>query len=317
MMNRLIDLIFLKSLQGIVLIRFLRLTRLYWRYNRRASLPNPVVPKTIHDKWFWRKVFDRNPSFMQVTDKLGLRVWMLDKKVDIQTPHVFWQGSRAEDTPDDLLDQGVVIKANHACAMNIFLPTPPEDRAAIIEQANGFLKKRHGQREFQWAYFNVKPTLFVEEFIPNMTMEFKFYSFGDRIERLVAIYDRFNNTSADIWLPDGDDGFRRSDSAAVIAKKQAERPLPLVITKATTIARQLGSYFDHIRVDMLSDGTNLWLGELTVYNLGGHFMGIDAENLERMNEAWNIERSWFLSTPQTGWRGFYQRALRRSLAVTR
>ena len=316
MIKDLIDQLFLKCLHGIILIRFPRLTLRHWRYNRRQYLPNPVVPKTIHDKWFWRKVFDRSPDFVQVTDKIGLRVWLKHKKINIGTPRIFWQGSRAEDIPAHLLDQGVVIKANHGCAMNIFLPTSEKNHQAIIEQANGFLKKRHGEHEVQWSYFNVKPTLFVEELIPDMTMEFKFYCFGDRIERLGIIYDRYTNLSADIWLPDNDGGFRRSETGSVIAKKQAGRPLPTAIAKAAPIARQLGGYFDHIRVDMLSDGSNFWLGELTVYNLGGHFMGIGDQNLERMNEGWNIERSWFLSTPQSGWRGIYQRALRRRLAET-
>ena len=57
-----------------------------------------------------------------------------------------------------------------------------------------------------------------------------------------------------------------------------------------------------MRVDLLTDGERLWLGELTVYNLGGVFPDCGHRADSNLSRAWDIGGSWFLTTQhQSPW----------------
>jgi hypothetical protein len=59
----------------------------------------------------------------------------------------------------------------------------------------------------------------------------------------------------------------------------------------------------------------IFFSEFTVYPLSGRG-GSNRHLRDLRNAGWDIRRSWFLSTPQTGWKGIYAAALRRWLDTT-
>ena len=112
---------------------------------------------------------------------------------------------------------------------------------------------------------------------------------------------------------DENDSLKPSDANALVGQNRANLPLPDCTDAALTISRQIGAHFDHMRVDFISDGTSLWLGELAVYNLAGNFKDIGSHENEALKKAWDIRKSRFLTVPQTGWRKVYAAALLRRL----
>lgn len=298
-----------------LLLRHPRLAHWYWRMDRFKRLPNPARPRTMNEKYFWRKIFDRRPEFIEISDKLQVRGWLKKHQIEIDAPAIIWTGDRPEDIPDDLLESGVVAKTNHGSGTNVMLKNAPPDRADFNQRLRKYLRKPQGRKRLEWAYFGIKRKLLLEQMIPNITTEFKVYTFGTQIERLVIIYDRFGENTADVWLPDGHGSWAMFDGAAAVAKR-ANRPLPANTEAALAVSREVGAHFDHMRVDILSDDTKLWFSELTIYNMGGHlpFVG-DVEN-EPVNTSWRLEDSWFMRTPQTGWKKRYANHLRRALALS-
>ena len=168
------------------------------------------------------------------------------------------------------------------------------------------------------GYFDIPRELFIEREIPpgpDGLGELKFYTFGERITRIVHISGRFDGMRANVWIPDDKGTLQRSEHRAAVAPPDPSRPLPARIDQALQIARRLGSEFDHLRVDLLWDGAQLWLGELTVYNQSGRFPGKEGTDPEAVTAgAWDLRRSAFLRQPPSrGWRALYARALRRAL----
>ncbi|MBN2907116.1 MAG: hypothetical protein JXJ18_10450 [Rhodobacteraceae bacterium] len=67
--------------------------------------------------------------------------------------------------------------------------------------------------------------------------------------------------------------------------------------RAIWIGRRLGAGFDQIRVDLLSDGRDIWSGELKVYSGAGKFHLTGHNPDAQISRAWKIRRAAFLRDP--------------------
>lgn len=291
----------------------------YRRYfEASGTVPNVAFPRSVNEKFFWRKLFDHDPRFTVVTDKLACKDWVRQRVPELAAPAVLWQGSDPDDIPDPVLSGDVVVKSSHGWNANFFVRGGRYDRADLTAQARKWLLDRHGRRKLEWAYYDIPPRLFVEEMVagagPDLE-ELKLYTFGSWIERVVHILDRFGDARTHVWDADAEGRLvRRSESVDPDDTGSAD-PLPPTLDRALDIARRIGVEFDHMRVDLLTSGDDLWLGELTVYNRGGHVRVGGRDPDTQAARAWDIRRSAFLRTPpENGWRGAYARALARALA---
>ncbi len=318
--RRAIDSILFSSVWAWVILNYPKQYLLYLNLSRKkGALPLPVLPRNANDKFFWRKVFDHDPRFPIISDKLAVKDWVRQEGIDVKTARVVWQGKDAHQIPHSLLDEPIVLKANHGWNMNIFIRGGEHNREGIIQTANSFLNKTHGEQTGEWGYRDIPRCLFAEEMLgkgDKEVFELKFYTFGDKLGRLIVIYDRYGDAAADVWMPDEDGTFRLTEETTAVTEKRAGRPLPRSSKHAEEIAREIGSRFDHMRVDLFTDSQEIWLSELTIYNLGGHMMDYGHDPDSPLNTVWDLRRSWFLSTPQRGWRRMYANALRRKINHT-
>jgi len=45
--------------------------RVIWTYRQKVGAwPNPAWPNKLDEKFLWRKIFDRNPEFVMIYDRL-------------------------------------------------------------------------------------------------------------------------------------------------------------------------------------------------------------------------------------------------------
>jgi hypothetical protein len=288
------------------------------RHNRGLGIPRPDIafPLTANEKYAWRKLFDRDPRFVVLSDKQAAKDWVANLCLDVRVPTTLWFGTDAHDIPETVLKGDVVIKATHGCRMNIFVKDSQYDHAQLLIKANGFLEKSHGRRKLEWAYFSVPQRLLVEEMIRPASgdlIDLKLYTFGPHVEQIVLISKNEQGRAGAIWEPDSDGRFRMLEIKTAISERIDRRPLPDCIGQALQLASEIGTEFDHLRVDFLTDGTRLYLGEITIYNLGGraHHTGDMVDT--PLNRSWDLRRSWFLRSPQKGWRKAYAAALRRAI----
>jgi hypothetical protein len=141
--------------------------------------PDPAFPTPRSDKYAWRKVFDRNPLFTEVSDKLTAKTYALTHCPEVRVAKTLWTGSRPEDIPDDLLSGNVVVKANHGSSWNYFVRDGNCNREELNRLANGWLSRRFRWRHAERGYYGVEPVLFVEEMLLEkeepIHNEYKFY----------------------------------------------------------------------------------------------------------------------------------------------
>ncbi|MEL6914950.1 MAG: ATP-grasp fold amidoligase family protein [Pseudomonadota bacterium] len=274
-----------------------------------------AAPRSANAAFTWRKLMDRDPRWTVLSDKLAAKHFIAALGVAARLPATLWEG-RAQDVPARYLGADVVIKSNHGSGTSLF---PARDGLAPEAVRRGIARaaaQNHGRAAHEWGYFDIVRKIFVEEHLASRgpLMELKIYTYGPRVLRVVQIRSEPGRPRiGSAWFYDETGTLVRSDQPTAISKVIDRGPLASQVPEALDIAARLGSYFDHLRVDFIVADEGLYLGELTVYSQAGWLVGGYAP-ASGPSLCWDIRRSWFLRTPQRGWKGIYARALARHCA---
>jgi hypothetical protein len=284
----------------------------------KGRLPHLGLPRTADDKFLWRKLFDHDPLFTILCDKVAVKTWAREACPDLDTAPLLWAGPDPADIPEAVLAGDVIVKANHGCGTNLILRGGHRDRAALIAQARAWLATDHGKRRREWGYADIPRQILVEPLMApasDPVQDLKYYCFGDRILRMIQIVGRSEGSmSARIYEPDAAGSLQVTDIPAEVTPLLYHGGLPGTATRAEDLARRIGAGLDHVRVDFLTNGKALWLGEMTLYNLAGRLTRGGSDPGHPANLAWDLRRTHFLrNPPRTGWRARYAAALLREL----
>ncbi len=283
----------------------------YWRNVRR--FPDIAVPTDVNEKMLWRKIFDRNPDFVQFSDKLRAKQYVRRRAPDIAQCPVLWNGTDLDDLPDHLSGQPCLLKVNHSSGMNLALDGGPVDRRALKKSTRSWLAHRHDRVHGEWAYRDVVPEFFLEADISagqqSDLVDLIVYVFSNTVTLIVATIGEKTDREQ-VALFDAKGG--RLDAVPVSYRngwRAAALPdsfdLPMDAAALVHFALAIANGTDHLRVDFMWNGEELYFCEITVYPGGGYRAYSDPAIVELMTRSWNIADSWFLRSPQTGWRRQY------------
>ncbi len=277
-----------------------------------GHLPNPAAPESYHERVLWRKIFDRNPLFVTLTDKLAAKAHIRSACPGLALPRTLWSGRDAIDIPLDLLAGNVVVKTNHGCAMNIFVANGDPDRGFIIAKARHWLTKRYGRRDGEWAYRPVVPTVFVEERLAlagsSIATDIKVHVCGgvithawveDKVARRSLLLDRDANP-----LPGRDPDYPREDQAVPVNARLLD-----FVRQAISMAPVIAGDLDYIRVDFLVTDRCLYAGEIVVYPGAGYGTTTNPAFAGEIERLWRLDRSHYLRQRHSGLAGVYASAL--------
>ena len=290
------------------------------KYRRRfGRMPDVCLPGDQTERMLWRKIFDRNPLYALMMDKLAMRAFVRSRCPDLPLSEIVWVGTEATGIPDALLGNGYVVKANNGSGRNIF-PGSGAKREDIIATLSRWLRQPYGVNRGEWAYRNVQPTAYVEKRVAappgGELTEFNCQVAMGRCFLVSALqnvkqptlrraaFDREGNR-----LPFfGADPTRERPVAAL----PDDFRLPAVYPTLVRYAETLGRDSDYARVDFLCAGERFQFGEFTVYHSSGYERF--TEPLERIFAAnWDLRHAWFMRQCWRGPLGWYAAAFRAAL----
>ena len=288
-----------------------------------GTRPKLYVPETIWDKYLWRKIFDHDPQFTVFCDKLAAKHYAASRCPDLPAAKVLWQGDDVGLAPTDLLMGPGFLKSNHGSGFYLRLDQQPGGIDELRTITDGWLggwhhtKPRKWRYRGQWGYKNVPRTLFIEEDLTGGSgkpiVDFAVYVFGGKVTHMSVMLNHKTKHQRYARF-DGRGG--RSQTEQTSAKF---RPLPkdfkppVSVAEICEVAKALAGASDHLRIDLIWNGQDLYFSEITVYSQGGFVRHLDQALMAEMTEAWDLRRSWFLTHPQSGWRRLYADWLRRTL----
>lgn len=303
------------------LLLTLRYPALVARFVKKLGyLPNPAAPRRYHELMLWRKIIDRNPLFVTLTDKLAAKDYIRRVCPELPRATVLWSGRNPADIPPELLAGNVVVKANHGCAMNIFVSAGQPNCTAVVARARRWLNRCYGRSHGEWAYRPIVPAVFVEQRLElsggTIATDIKVHLCSGVVchvwaeDKQAGRSHLFDGEGKP--LPGRDPDYPREDQALPVSDRVVD-----YVRQAAAIAPRIAGDLDHIRIDFLVTDRGLYAGEITVYSAAGYGTWTNPAIMATIERNWRLDRSDFLRKRHRGIAGLYANALiARCLADT-
>ncbi|MFT3894473.1 MAG: ATP-grasp fold amidoligase family protein [Anaerolineales bacterium] len=278
--------------------------RLMWMY---LDVVDPL-PGTMRDfawKVRWRMRNDRNPLFVTIQDKYGVKEYARQKGV--RTAETYFVSDEPESIPFDSLPERYFIKASHGCKWNIYCDNKTfyyygdgEDfigrrnyasheisREQVIEYCRSWLGRKYSKR--QWAYRHIVPRIMVEEVLEQRgggeLVDYRCFTFNGKVR---AIY--VDSPTASVHLQRKFVDVNWMELPVNNPKETLHHVLPEkpdTLDEMIAVSEKLSHGLDFIRVDLYDTTRGVILGEMTVYHNGGEPMPTPDKSFNRwLGEQW-------------------------------
>jgi len=265
----------------------LRLISLYYR--RFGYLPDLKRPSTFNEKLQYKKLHDRNPLLTIAADKLASKLYVKGKVPEIYIPKTLWQGTDINEIQFEKLPNDYVFKANHTSQTIEIIRSGKHLSSSLMKKlTRSWLKHDQSGALGEWAYENIVPQVFVEEFLDfNDTVpdDYKFFVFNGKVKLIQLDTGRFKCHRRNMFNREWEElGFEYNHKRLELIPEK-----PMFIDKMVEYAEILGKDFDFIRVDFYFYKRMITYGELTVYP-GAGFEKFPTKELDlEFGEYWNLD----------------------------
>lgn len=229
----------------------------------KLHLKNPVA---FTEKLQWMKLYDRNPKYTNLTDKIAVKDY-IEKRVgtDYVIPTLgIWK--TAEEVAIDELPDTFVIKCNHDCNSIVFFDKRKDNWKEKIPFFARQLRENYYFASREWSYKHIKPRIMAEPLLCDKNgglIDYKFFCFNGKVQFFKMDFDRYKNHRANYYNRKGDYlDFGEKDYPRDPNRKVE---MPSALPKMLEIAERLSEDFVFLRVDMYNIDGMIKVGELTLY----------------------------------------------------
>ena len=233
-------------------------------------------PQTFNEKLQWLKLYDRNPEYTKMVDKIEAKKYVADiigEEYIIPTLKVW-------DSPDDInldeLPNRFVLKCNHdSQSVAICRDKSTFDFEAAKKMLGERLKNNGYWYGREWPYKNVKPKIFAEKYMvdeeTNDLRDYKFFCYDGKAKIMYMASNRFNNdkeTTMDYF----DEHFNWLDINWGTKKSDIKPSKPNNFEEMISIAERLSKDIPEVRIDLYYCNKQIYFGEITFFDGSGFNM---------------------------------------------
>jgi len=240
----------------------------FWiSFFRLGYPPNIKSPRTFNEKILHRKLFDFNPTFPLLADKIAARSIVEERVGSQYLTQLYWVGEETCEIVLDHLPQRFVIKASHGSGKDFIIFIKNKDEIRLSDLQNrcfGMLNKPYGLTTNEWWYDKVPRRLLFEEFLwdqeTQIPLDYKFFAFHGKVHFIQVDYDRFINHTRTFydcnWQPQ-----------PFILKYKGGKVIerPHCLSEMICVAETLANGYDFLRIDLyLVNKIRIVIGEITL-----------------------------------------------------
>ena len=171
------------------------------QFGRKPNLSNP---QTFNEKIQWLKVYDHNPMYIRLTDKLAVREFVKTRVGEAYLNDLLGVYQDVEEIQFDLLPEQFVLKATHGSGYNIICPDKSSlDWDKSKQQLAKWLRSNFYYVAYEWAYKHITPRIICEKFLTDkdggIPRDYKIFCFKGSPRFLEVHSDRFGDHHLDLF----------------------------------------------------------------------------------------------------------------------
>ena len=250
-------------------------------------------PQSFSEKILYKMAWDRRPLLTLVADKIAVRDYVAAQIGSSYLSHLIAIDPSDEEFANLILPENFVIKPNHASGAAIIVWSQLPKLPAALKVNHEFEKFFIPPEQFnkkdalpiikwwlsrdysncskigypEWAYQNITRRYYIEELLfheSELPRDYRFFMVGGQCEFISTDTPGLNQIIRNIYDADW--------NLIKVKFKYPNGPSenrPSKLDEMLSIAEELSSRFDHVRVDLYLVGSRIVFGELTNYHSGG------------------------------------------------
>lgn len=242
-------------------------------------------PQKYTEKMQWLKLYDRNPQYTLLVDKLKAKEYVSNLIGKEYVPKILGVWDSPKDISFNSLPQQFVLKWNHDSGSSIICKDKNEFnyKLAVKKLGNGKWKNGYYYGR-EWPYKYIQPKVFAEQYIPSPDdkelVNYRFYIFDEKVK---AICIEVNEPCKDYLYYYYNDVLFTSKTIIDISQ------ISNILNVLTPIATRLSIGLKYVRVDLYFSNGSVYFGEYTFFDASGF------ENIKP--EKYDYVLGSFLSLP--------------------
>ncbi|WP_028310705.1 ATP-grasp fold amidoligase family protein [Derxia gummosa] len=235
---------------------------------QHGFLPDLRNPRTLTEKIFWLKLFDRTPLRAIVSDREQVRGHVLRHASGLQLPAQLWRGDQLTKEVWNSLPRRFVLKASHGSHMTALVDKQRDDHSVLHKLSQFWLGYDYAREAGEWVYAEIPHYLIAEEMLCDQgkpPADWKFFCGNGRIFMMQLHVDRFGDYRRCFCHPD------LTPISGVRGLLPGGGPIarPANYAAVCDMVEKLAAPFDFIRVDLYLIGEQAYFGEMTCFPGGG------------------------------------------------
>ena len=251
------------------------------RTGKKLSLKNP---RTFNEKLQWLKLYDRNERYTKLVDKISAKTVVGDIIGHEHIVPLLGEWKSADDIPFDALPRQFVLKCNHDQGSVILVHDKNTlNKEQVIMFLNHKLKKSPYPGSREYAYKDIKPRVFAEQYLGGSIIDYKFYCFNGVPKFLYCGQGLTADHSLKI------DFFDMNWELMPFYRTDYERlgiiPKPAHLEEMINIATVLSNGVPFVRIDLFEVDDRVFFSEFTLCPAAG-FMPFVPEEYDLIVGDW-------------------------------
>lgn len=241
------------------------------RFHKRLDLQEP---KTYNEKIQWMKLYDRDPRYCTLVDKVAVRDYVAHRiGEEYLIPMVGGPWNSPEEIDFDALPERFVLKCSHGSGTNIIC----KDRGSLdIPATREKLRKWMGKSWFwygrEWPYKELKPRIYAEAYMEDARdlelRDYKIFCFQGIPRVMLVVTDR-NNRDKQTGFDYYDTDFQHIPITWVKPNGAVQPEKPQGFEQMLELAGELSQELANVRVDLYSVNGRIYFGEFTFFHASG------------------------------------------------
>ncbi len=248
------------------------------RMGKKLNLKNP---QTFYEKLQWLKLYNRNPEYTVMVDKLAVKEYIAGRIGEDHIIPTLGVWDHFDEIDFDSLPEQFVLKCTHDSGGLVIVTDKKKiNIPAAKKKIEASLKRNYYHAGREWPYKDVPRKIICEKYMTDSSdtsvfTDYKFLCFDGKVESVMVCMDRFTE-SPKYYFFDKDWTLQRINERGKNEPEGFTIPKPACIDEMFEVAARISKGFPFVRVDLYQSNGQIYFGELTFFPNSGFYVGTDS-----------------------------------------